>query len=176
MDFIELYNPNFEDRSRPVNGIIIHSMSEYINGMFANDFLADIGLSAHFLIGVDGTIYKCVDPGKKAYHAGVSRWEGQEYLNSSYLGIEILVEGDNDWAGFLKKIEDPATFKAVQYSNCIELITWLKKGFPEITNENIVRHSEVSGPDVRPKDPKPDPGVGFNMMRVREAIKEETQT
>ncbi|WP_409029453.1 N-acetylmuramoyl-L-alanine amidase [Gracilimonas sediminicola] len=174
MEFTELHNPNFEDRSRPVNGIIIHSMSEYINGMFANDFLADIGLSAHFLVGVDGAMYKCVDPDKKAYHAGLSEWGGQKYLNSSYVGIEILVEGDNDWSDFKKKIEDPATFKAEQYSSCIKLITWLKTEFPEITNENIVRHSEVSGPAVRPNDPKPDPGVGFNMIRVREAIKTPT--
>jgi len=162
----QLQNPNYKDRHREVNGIVIHSMSEYIDGKFANDFLAGIGLSAHYLISPKGEVYECVDPDFAAYHAGVSEWEGQKYLNTSYIGVEVLVEGDNSYAEFLDKINQSEAFKAIQYTSCRWLIGWLKMQYPKITDKRIVRHSDVSGPSIRPDDPKFDPGKGFNFRSI----------
>lgn len=166
MTFQHLHNPNYKERLKPVNGIIIHSMSEFVEGKFANDFLKEIGLSAHYLIDPEGVIYECVYPTLTAYHAGISEWNGQKNLNSTYIGIEILVRGDNNYSEFLEKITKPDTFLDAQYESCRRLINLLKIQFPKIESDNIVRHSDVSGPNVRPNAPKRDPGTGFNFNYI----------
>jgi hypothetical protein len=44
------------------------------------------GISVHFLIDNDGTIYQMLDTQHKAWHAGISRYEGG---NSKGIGVEI---------------------------------------------------------------------------------------
>ena len=158
-------NPNFKNRPKPVNGIIIHSMGEYIGGQPASDFLESLGLSAHYLINVDGSITKCVEPEKQAYHAGKSKWKGEEHLNKSFIGIEILVEGDHTYDSFLQAIKNPDTFNSLQYEACLNLCRILMSRF-NIDKENIVRHSDVSGINVRP-DPKQDVGSGFEWNKFK---------
>jgi N-acetylmuramoyl-L-alanine amidase len=50
-------------------------------------------VSAHYLIDKDGTIYRMVDEGKRAWHAGKSYWAGETDMNSRSIGIEIANAG-----------------------------------------------------------------------------------
>src|SRR5690606_28750529 len=68
--------------------IIVHAMSEWINGMYAPDFLLSVGLSAHALVTPDGDIIKCREDTQGAFHA--------KGLNTDSLGIEFLLPGHND--------------------------------------------------------------------------------
>ena len=43
--------------------------------------LRDLRVSAHFLIRRDGTIIQFVPCGKRAWHAGVSSWQGRDRCN-----------------------------------------------------------------------------------------------
>jgi N-acetyl-anhydromuramyl-L-alanine amidase AmpD len=86
----------------PVVGIIVHSMGQYIGDVHASDFLSEIGLSAHYLVEPNGDVIQCVDPERVAYHAGVSRWKEHSGLNSNFLGIELLIEGEHDWSSFVR--------------------------------------------------------------------------
>lgn len=47
------------------------------------------GVSAHYLICKDGTIYQLVPDHARAWHAGVSRWGTITDMNSVSLGIEL---------------------------------------------------------------------------------------
>lgn len=158
----------WKDRKKEVDKIIIHSMGESINGMFAPDFLNSLGLSAHFFIDSAGNTIYGVDHEKIAFHAGESEYKGETDLNKTSIGIELLVAGDHDWNSFKEAIKDPDTFTADQYKRCARLCRQLMNIYP-ITKDRILRHSEVSGPDVR-DDYKIDPGTGFDMQRLKDLI------
>lgn len=166
----ERKSPYFKKRPKPPNGIIIHSIAEKIKG-FPGDslnFLESLGLSAHYFISPNGYIWETVEPSKQAYHAGLSKWRNQTGLNKTFIGIELMVPGEHDYNSFLQAIKKPETFSQEQYASTIKLCTKLSLEFP-VHIENIVRHSDVSGPDVR-KDPKQDPGSGWNQQRVKSAL------
>lgn len=140
------------------NGIIIHSMAEYVQGTYAPDYLWNIDLSAHYFIEPNGNVIKGPAPNIRCRHAGRSEWGGQKWLNTSYVGIEVLVEGDHDYASYIEAIKDPASFKAIQYIKLARLVQDLAALYP-IVPSNIVRHSDVS------PGRKVDPGTGFDWQK-----------
>ncbi len=46
-------------------------------------------VSAHYLIGSDGTLWQMVQEGQRAWHAGAGQWGGQADINSRSIGIEL---------------------------------------------------------------------------------------
>ncbi|NSY38603.1 N-acetylmuramoyl-L-alanine amidase [Leisingera sp. ANG59] len=46
-------------------------------------------VSAHYLIGADGTLWQMVAEDCRAWHAGAGEWAGQEDINSRSIGIEL---------------------------------------------------------------------------------------
>jgi N-acetylmuramoyl-L-alanine amidase len=46
-------------------------------------------VSAHYLIGRDGTLWQLVDEEARAWHAGAGEWGGSGDLNSRSIGIEL---------------------------------------------------------------------------------------
>ena len=60
-----------------------------------------VGVSAHFVIDRDGTVYQCVSLKDKAWHAGVSQWPNgtkQKNCNDFTIGIELA-----NWGILTKK-------------------------------------------------------------------------
>ena len=48
-------------------------------------------VSSHYLIGDSpATIYRLVDEDRRAWHAGVSQWQGRTWLNGTSIGIELV--------------------------------------------------------------------------------------
>lgn len=155
-------------------GIVVHSMSEFItyNGkeLSAIDFLNEIGLSVHADIKPNGNVESMKLTNEKALHAGVSKWNGLSGLNQYFLGFEILVEGNNTYAEFLQKINDPNCYTESQYKSAVLLTrTWMEEY--HISINDVVRHSDISGDDVRGKGKgKRDPGDGFNWEQFKKDI------
>ena len=53
-------------------------------------------VSAHYVIEENGMIWRLVPEARRAFHAGVSCWEGETGLNAVSLGIEIVNPG-HEW-------------------------------------------------------------------------------
>ena len=155
-------------------GVIVHSMSEYLKlddgPKYAKDFLESIGLSVHGFIKPDGTYEKMISSPGKAFHAGKSYHNGLSGLNSHYLGFELLVPGTHDFGTFSKAIETEGTYTDEQMKTAVEVCQYWMKEY-DIPADNIVRHSDVSGDDVRGKGKgKTDPGSAFDWDKFKKEL------
>jgi AmpD protein len=102
--------------------------------------LQELKVSAHFFIRRDGTIIQFVPCVKRAWHAGVSNWQGMERCNDFSLGIEL--EGS-----------DLTPFTNAQYASLTTLTQCLCDQYP-------IRH--IAGhADIAPGR-KTDPGPCFD--------------
>ena len=92
-------SPNFGDRNkgRAPDMIVLHytGMPD-VEGALARLCQAGTEVSAHYVVLEDGRIVQCVPEAKRAWHAGVSYWAGEEDINSCSIGIEIVNRG-HDW-------------------------------------------------------------------------------
>ena len=155
-------------------GIIVHSMAEYLKmpegPMKAHDFLKSVKLSVHGFIHPDGTYEKMVESPGKASHAGKSKWGDLEYLNSHFLGFELLVPGEHDFGTFSKAIETPGTYTQAQFDTAVATCKWWIDQY-NIPVENVVRHSDCSGDDVRGAGKgKTDPCSAFDWDAFKAAL------
>ncbi len=107
-------------------------------------------VSSHYLIGDDNpaTIYKLVDEGARAWHAGESEWEGRTWLNSSSIGIEIVNPGYTDTP--TGRLWYPYTESQVQ-SIIVLLKDIIKRN--NIDPRHIIGHSDIA--PMRKLDPGP---------------------
>lgn len=82
--------------NRKIEAIIVHSVFNNSGGDFYDVDLvikqfSRYRVSAHYLIGRDGTIYQLVKERDIAYHAGKSQLpDGRKGVNSCSIGIELI--------------------------------------------------------------------------------------
>ena len=155
-------------------GIIIHSMAEYLKmdsgPMSAHDFLKSIRLSVHGFIKPNGTYEKMVETPGKAFHAGKSVFGELSGLNSHFLGFELLVPGTHDFGTFSKAIEISGTYTEEQFKTSVEVCQYWMSQY-NIPADAVVRHSDVSGDDVRGKGKgKTDPGSAFDWEKFKQEL------
>jgi N-acetylmuramoyl-L-alanine amidase len=92
-------SPNHGDRNngRLADMILLHytGMPD-VEGAIAQLCTPGTDVSAHYIVLEDGRIVQCVPEAKRAWHAGVSSWAGEEDINSCSIGVEIINRG-HDW-------------------------------------------------------------------------------
>jgi N-acetylmuramoyl-L-alanine amidase len=110
-------------------------------------------VSAHYLIDDDGTVVALVPESERAWHAGVSSWQGQPRLNDCSIGIELVNPG-HEW-GY-------RAFSGAQYAACIELCRAVVARWP-IPARRVLGHSDVA------PERKQDPGELFDWARLAAA-------
>ncbi|MCH2456557.1 MAG: N-acetylmuramoyl-L-alanine amidase [Henriciella sp.] len=159
MKITRLSSPNFNDRQFPLDMLVLH-YTGMETGDAAIERLCDkvAGVSAHYVVRETGEILQLVDEDKRAWHAGVSSWQGDEDLNSRSIGIEI-VNGGHDWPasdGSLPDYPDAQIEAVIALSKAI-IARW------NIPADRIVGHS-----DIAPAR-KADPGEHFPWQRLAEA-------
>lgn len=93
--------------------------------------LEGVRVSAHFVIDRRGGLTQFVACSDRAWHAGVSSWEGRENCNDFSIGIELI--GD-----------ERVPFTGAQYRECARLCRSLMVRFPQITRSRIVGHQDVA--------------------------------
>jgi N-acetylmuramoyl-L-alanine amidase len=146
-EVIQVPSPNHNER-RP-NYVIIHDTSNDNIEQPLRTLTDPVReVSAHYLIGRDGTLYQLVDENRRAWHAGESYWGGLTDLNSASIGIEL----DNTGA-------EP--YPDAQIDRLIGLLKDLQVRH-RIPSNNILGHGDVA---VRRKI---DPGWQFPWARLAE--------
>jgi N-acetyl-anhydromuramoyl-L-alanine amidase len=161
-------SPNFDDRPEgtQIELLIVHSISlppgEFggpgIKQLFLNELnpdehpyyagIAALRVSAHFVVRRDGATIQYVACSKRAWHAGVSSWNGRSRCNDFSVGVEL--EGCDDMA-----------FEAAQYATLVRLTRALRRRYPI---SDIAGHSDVA------PGRKTDPGSHFDWQRYRSMI------
>lgn len=116
--------------------------------------LAQLRVSAHFLIRRDGVVIQFVSCNQRAWHAGVSSWQGRERCNDFSIGIEL--EGS-----------DFVPFTAIQYQSLDQLLLAIQARYPIA---HVVGHSEIA------PERKSDPGPFFAWEKRTQSILELRQT
>jgi N-acetyl-anhydromuramoyl-L-alanine amidase len=102
-------------------------------------------VSSHFFIRRDGKLIQFVPCSKRAWHAGVSQWQGRENCNDFSIGIEL--EGSDD-----------TPFESVQYDVLNDLMAALRQTYP-ITG--VAGHSDIA------PGRKTDPGPFFDWGKIQ---------
>lgn len=146
--------------------VLIHAISlppdrfggEGITQLFTNTLNPDehpyyagihtLRVSAHYLIRRDGALICFVPPALRAWHAGVSCWQGQARCNDFSIGIEL--EGC-----------DTLPFEPEQYLALAELLERLAEAFPL---RGITGHADVA------PGRKTDPGPLFSWCHLRSLL------
>lgn len=112
-------------------------------------------MSAHCLITRDGAITQYVNFNDRAWHAGLSSFEGREKCNDFSIGIEL--EGSN-----------LQPFTEEQYQSLERLTLDIMHSYPLITKQRIVGHCHIS------PNRKIDPGQYFDWQRYLNNLEEKT--
>src|SRR4051794_26248829 len=107
-------------------------------------------VSAHYLVDEDGSVVAMVPERQRAWHAGVSWWQGRGALNDVSLGIELVNPG-HEW-GY-------RPFPGPQMAALVELAARLARRW-QIAPDRVVAHS-----DIAPAR-KEDPGELFEWRRL----------
>ena len=118
----------------------------------ATDWLCnrDAGVSCHYLVDEAGGIVQMVDEARRAWHAGASRWSGEDDINSCSIGIEIHN------CGHFKGYPDfPEPQMAAVEALCLDILSR-----HEIPPTRVLAHSDVA------PGRKIDPGEKFDWARL----------
>jgi len=107
--------------------------------------IAHLRVSAHCLIRRDGEVVQYVPFDKRAWHAGVSMYQGRERCNDFSIGIEL--EGT-----------DTTPYTDAQYEKLVAVTQTLIGRYPAIA-DNITGHSDIA------PERKTDPGPEFDWSR-----------
>lgn len=110
--------------------------------------LQELKVSAHFFIRRDGTTIQFVSCHDRAWHAGVSSWQGKDRCNDFSIGIEL--EGS-----------DITPFTDAQYTTLIALTQCVNDRYPI---KDIAGHSDIA------PGRKTDPGPCFEWRRYSARI------
>ena len=152
---IDAPSPNFDARTAPPHILVLH-YTGMKTGPEALERLRDANpprVSSHYMVEEDGTVYRLVPEERRAWHAGISFWRGEENLNSVSIGIEIVNPGHE--FGY-RPFPDRQIEKVIALIDDIR-VRWI------ITDQNIVGHSDVA------PGRKDDPGELFPWQRLHEA-------
>lgn len=167
----QLLSPYFNQRppQSAISLLVIHNISlpagyfagTNVQDLFCGDLktekhssficLKGLEVSAHLFIRRNAQVIQFVNFQQRAWHAGVSSYQGIENCNDYSIGIEM--EGTDD-----------CTFTNRQYKKLIKLTKALMISYPQITKERICGHSDIA------PGRKTDPGPFFDWNKYKEQL------
>ena len=162
-DCRHVLSPNCDCRPQDVeiSLLVIHNISlpagqfntPYVEQLFSNALdcsahpsfidLDGLKVSAHVFINRLGQLVQFVPFNKRAWHAGVSSFNGVGNCNDYSIGIEL--EGTDDIA-----------YTEAQYQRLADITRQVMGRYPAITTDRIVGHCDIA------PERKTDPGSAFD--------------
>ncbi|MFA5983537.1 MAG: 1,6-anhydro-N-acetylmuramyl-L-alanine amidase AmpD [Methylococcaceae bacterium] len=159
-------SPNFDGRPNPedITLLVVHCISlppgvfggDFISQLFCNQLNPDqhdyfktifqLKVSAHLLIRRDGEILQYVAFNQRAWHAGLSEYQGRQRCNDFSIGIEL--EGT-----------ETTPYTDLQYQQLAAVTAVLLKQYAGLSRQQIVGHSDIA------PGRKTDPGALFDWPR-----------
>jgi N-acetylmuramoyl-L-alanine amidase len=103
-------------------------------------------VSAHYVIAADGEVFRLVEEGARAWHAGAGRWGAVADVNSRSIGIELVNRGDHPFAA--------AQMAALEGLLPGIMARWV------VPAERVIGHSDMAPARKR------DPGPRFDWARL----------
>ena len=151
MKIIDAPSPNFDDRGRGVDMIVLH-YTGMRTGAEAIARLRDPAakVSAHYVVEENGDAYRLVDEARRAWHAGIASWKGEADINARAIGIEIVNPGHE--FGY-------RDFPAAQIDAVVALVKDIR------TRHDIAPAMVLGHSDVAPRS-KEAPGEKFPWGRL----------
>jgi AmpD protein len=113
--------------------------------------ISDLKVSAHLLIDRKGEATQFVPFHQRAWHAGVSEFDGRAACNDFSIGIEL--EGT-----------DTEPYTEAQYQQLVEVTQCILTEYPSINRERIQGHSDIA------PERKTDPGSSCDWARFRQNL------
>ncbi|WP_100656571.1 1,6-anhydro-N-acetylmuramyl-L-alanine amidase AmpD [Alteromonas flava] len=113
--------------------------------------IAHLKVSAHLFIRRCGKLIQFVPFNKRAWHAGISSFQGRERCNDFSIGIEL--EGTDD-----------IPYTEAQYGQLVQVTGVLRQHYPLITLGRIVGHNDIA------PGRKTDPGTAFDWAYFRRTL------
>lgn len=174
----QVNSPNFDERSCSgevadgIDLVVLHNISlppqqygdNWIEQFFCNKLpseqhpyfteICELKVSAHLLIYRTGELVQFVPFLKRAWHAGLSNYQGRERCNDFSIGIEL--EGSDD---------EP--FEPIQYEVLNKVLRTLISHYPNLTSDNIVGHSDIA------PGRKTDPGAHFDWALLQSGLRSD---
>ncbi len=150
----DLPSPNHDARPVPPDMLVLHYTGMQ-TAAAAIDRLRDpvARVSSHYVVDEDGAVFRLVPEARRAWHAGVSFWNGRQQLNDWSIGIEIVNPG-HEW-GY--RPFPPAQINAVTVL-CADIIA--RHAIPQ---RYVVAHSDIA------PTRKQDPGELFPWAELAQA-------
>ncbi len=169
-----LDSPNFGPRPAQVQVdlLVLHSISlppgqyggQHVQALFTNQLdwdahpyfqsIRGVQVSAHFFITREGVLWQFVSCNDRAWHAGVSQFQGRDNCNDFSIGIELEgLEGD--------------LFSSAQYAALSQLCIALRQQYPI---------AFVAGHEHIAPQRKLDPGLGFDWALLAKSVAWAPQT
>lgn len=160
---------NARPAGMPVELLVVHNISlpagqfggPHVSDLFSArvDYNADpsfadlrgLAVSAHFFVRRDGRLVQYVSCNDRAWHAGVSRFQGRDNCNDFSIGVEL--EGT-----------DNVAFTPVQYAVLATLTAALRRRYPL----RFVQGHEHIAPGR-----KTDPGPHFDWQKLAGLLKKK---
>lgn len=177
LGFRRVASPNCDERpaGAQVSLVVVHGISlppgqyggPWIDALFSNCLDAEkdpffneikaLCVSAHVLIRRDGELVQYVSFLQRAWHAGLSSFQGQERCNDFSIGIEL--EGCDDDA-----------YEEAQYQRLSELVLVLKERYPLVNSDAVVGHCHIA------PGRKTDPGPAFDWGKLHALCDDDSDT
>lgn len=134
-----------------------HFGSRFVDGLFMGTLdprehedlgdLVGLAVSAHVVIDREGAMVQYVPFDRRAWHAGVSVYDGRERCNDFSVGIELIGT-------------DKSAFTEAQYRSLASVVKALATTY-QIEPARTVGHSDIA------PDRKTDPGPKFDWQRLQ---------
>ena len=164
-------SPHYDERpdEQDISLLVIHCISlpegcygtPYIEKLFTQGLsqqegdyfapLTGLRVSSHLLIRRDGTIEQYVPFDKRAWHAGVSSYDGRERCNDFSIGIEL--EGT-----------DHSPYSKRQYQSLVDVSQTILDYYPKLTLDRSTGHQHIA------PGRKTDPGRCFDWSYYLNAL------